>query len=361
MSGAEKVNESETQNEEKGDKGVPLFSFIIPAYNAEKTLRTCIEEIYKDIVSQHFLCEVIVVENGSTDSTNSLLEHCKKDMPKLVIIHSKKGVSKARNAGIMAASGKKLIFVDADDCWKKGSLKQLDFDLKKYSADLYAYSYSKNGADVLHLKNEQLKVYSDQEVLDCRMWMISRPTLRGQVWSKVFDADIIKKNRILFNEQLCFAEDSDFLVRYTKCCKNIVVSNTVVYEYNLESKSVTRSYNPLRSEQYIKALLATKSVMVDESVQIQQAFTEYILINLNVILVHDVFDLDIKESVKDKMKHMNMIISREPFKTAIRTEPFYKCFSVQLLPEMFIKLHINLAGGLLCYIRAYLNHQNKRE
>lgn len=88
-------------------------SVIIPAYNADKWIRQCLESIpkRKDI-------EIIVVNDGSTDKTMGYLKNYKAFRYKdLIIIDygSNKGVSYARNAGIEASSGEYLVFIDSDD------------------------------------------------------------------------------------------------------------------------------------------------------------------------------------------------------------------------------------------------------
>ena len=88
-----------------------MISFIIPAYNAEKTIEKCIDSI---LHIQNYEIEVIIINDGSTDDT---LNKCLKidDERVLVITQKNKGVSAARNRGILEARGDYVVFVDSDD------------------------------------------------------------------------------------------------------------------------------------------------------------------------------------------------------------------------------------------------------
>ena len=94
-----------------------MISIIVPAYNAEKYLDACLESI----LTQDACMEVIVVDDGSTDSTYDIaVRHGVK-----AIRQPNKGLSSARNTGLDNASGKWVLFVDADDCLTPGALRHL--------------------------------------------------------------------------------------------------------------------------------------------------------------------------------------------------------------------------------------------
>lgn len=87
-----------------------LFSFIIPAYNEEAYLSACIQSIRRSTENQSWNYEIIVVDNNSTDDTRSVA----RDEGATVVFEPKNQISRARNRGASEASGKYLIFVDAD-------------------------------------------------------------------------------------------------------------------------------------------------------------------------------------------------------------------------------------------------------
>lgn len=130
-------------------------SVIIPAYNAEKYIHQCVssvlEQSYQDF-------EVIVVNDGSTDSTRSIVEALALQDLRIKLINKKNsGRAKARNTGITLASGEWLAFLDADDYWKADKLeKQLEVACKEktgvvYSLRVWVDQYgNEQVGDVLH-------------------------------------------------------------------------------------------------------------------------------------------------------------------------------------------------------------------
>jgi len=99
----------------------PTFSVIIPAYNAEATLRTTVESVLNQSDPD---LEVIIVDDGSTDGTlRAMLDAGCKDMRVRVVSQPNAGVSATRNYGASLARGKFLAFLDSDDQWEPQKLE----------------------------------------------------------------------------------------------------------------------------------------------------------------------------------------------------------------------------------------------
>lgn len=88
-------------------------SAVIPAYNREKTIRRCIDSVLRQTYE---VSEIIVVDDGSTDGTLEILANEYKEKVK-VIKQPHRGAQAARNAGIRAAEGEYIAFLDSDDEW----------------------------------------------------------------------------------------------------------------------------------------------------------------------------------------------------------------------------------------------------
>lgn len=98
-----------------------LLSVIIPAYNVEKYIVNCLESVLKQKVS--FGYEVIVINDGSTDSTPHLLKEYEHNARVRILHQQNKGLSAARNTGIRCSKGEYLCFVDSDDELTEGALE----------------------------------------------------------------------------------------------------------------------------------------------------------------------------------------------------------------------------------------------
>lgn len=108
---------------------VPFFSIIIPTYNRAHTIQRAVESVFKQTFTDY---ELIIVDDGSTDKTNEVMNFLVKNKPnhvpiKLLTIENR-GVSGARNYGADKSIGAWLAFLDSDDEWLKDKLqKQYDF------------------------------------------------------------------------------------------------------------------------------------------------------------------------------------------------------------------------------------------
>ena len=97
----------------------PLLSVIIPTYNRAWILREAIDSVLSQTYRN---VELIIVDDGSTDQTTALLERYRDDA--LVLHQANLGVSAARNAGVAAASGSLIAFLDSDDLWLPGKARR---------------------------------------------------------------------------------------------------------------------------------------------------------------------------------------------------------------------------------------------
>ena len=108
---------------------MPRVSVIIPTYNCSEFIKDAINSILKQTYSDH---EIIVVDDGSTDSTRKLLDTYIRNGLVNYIYQENKGHSFARNAGIKAARGGFIAFLDADDIWLPD---KLELQMKIFDTD----------------------------------------------------------------------------------------------------------------------------------------------------------------------------------------------------------------------------------
>ena len=116
----------------------PKVSIVIPVYNVEKYLRRCLDSI----LAQDFAdTEVICVNDGSTDTSPSILEEYAARCPNIrVLTQPNRGLGAARNAGLDAADGEYIIFVDSDDFLAPGYFSAAVGKLEADGADLVMFN-----------------------------------------------------------------------------------------------------------------------------------------------------------------------------------------------------------------------------
>lgn len=213
---------------------MPLVSIIIPVYNVEKYLKRCILSILKQSYSNW---ELILVDDGSVDSSNLICDNYAKSNNKLRVFHKKNGgVSSARNIGLNYAQGQWITFIDSDDWVDSDYLCRLVSCIQD-DVDLIVSGYeSECGTDC--------NVSADYSKL------ISGKTACYTVpWGKLYRASIIADNRIRFLEEMRLGEDAVFLYTYMTYSRQVRLIEDIGYHYNIEAvSSLSKRIFPLKNE-----------------------------------------------------------------------------------------------------------------
>ena len=322
------------------------YSFIIPAYNAAKTIRAAVESVLSKVPD----AEVIIVENGSSDDTYATVEKLAEACGNILLLRSEKGVSEARNTGIRHAAGEWILFVDADDLWL-GRKACLDA-LTEPGADLIVCSYRKGSGCVIHDLGTEPEKLQTAEMNRVKTWMLSAPTLRMTVWAKIFRRKFLVENSLLFNTSLRYSEDSEFLVRCLKACRTAAVSKEVIYEYRIAEGSTMRSADSARTKGYLDALDFVRKELPHDS-----AYRSFVAAHVNLIGVHDIFSCAERCSWKKRIRKLKRILDREVIREVMETVRFPR--SLNMLPLFLFKYRLYSMGGMICFLRSASNRRHK--
>ena len=204
------------------------FSVIMPAYNAEKFIKQSISSVLSQTFKEF---ELIVVDDGSTDSTKKIINSFKDDRIKY-IYQKNQGVSAARNNAIKTSKGSWLAFLDADDVWVKDVLEVYfkyidDFDLV---IGEYKYMHEKGEVPAYDLKNI--------------------PSNKKEFFNRLLDGNFIgtgaiafKKSIIdsYFDEKIKFAEDYKLWLQLASKSKKIKIIDKILYEYRVHDSSALQN------------------------------------------------------------------------------------------------------------------------
>lgn len=206
----------------------PLISIVIPVYNSEKTLNRCIASVLSQDYGNF---EVVLIDDGSVDQSGAICDNYSLEDNRIQTFHqSNHGVSHSRNAGINAAKGDYLFFLDSDD-WL------LDSTLSTYisALDTYACDAVIGGLTVHESKK---KPYSDRFDTDrsfgSDLWeTMCRDNRRfGYAGGKMVRSSIVKNNGILFNTNMNSQEDVDFFLSVYEHCDCVCVLAFAGYQYD---------------------------------------------------------------------------------------------------------------------------------
>ncbi|WP_322018790.1 glycosyltransferase [Clostridium butyricum] len=141
-----------------------LISIIVPIYNMQKYLRKCLDTLIKQTYDK---LEIILVDDGSTDSSGVICdEYLLKDNRIKVIHKENAGVSDARNVGIAIAKGEYIGFVDPDDYIELNMYEKLLYLIKNNDCDIAICGYvieDENGNSVKNLDKEIKNIILNSE------------------------------------------------------------------------------------------------------------------------------------------------------------------------------------------------------
>ena len=215
------------------------LSIIIPAYNAEAYLPQCLDSI---LAQEHQGCEVIVVDDGSTDGTAALLD-CYHDVK--VIHQENRGMSTARNRGLDEARGEYILFVDSDDLLTDGTLTTLAAELS--GEDIISFNAKK-----LHdATGEQTYHPTIREPETTDGWSYyNRHRLEPTdihfvcIWQRAYRRQFLMDNNLRFADGLRRAEDDLFTTQAMLHAKSVKAIADCLYIYRVRQGSITRTADP---------------------------------------------------------------------------------------------------------------------
>lgn len=238
-----------------------LVTFIIPVYNTSLYLEKCI----KSVMSQAEitgLCEVIVVNDGSTDNSGEILECLKNKYPNLnIITQANKGLGAARNAALREAKGKYIFFLDSDDYLLENSLFQLLESLTKEDYDIVCL----DGATVIdgYEKQEGRNRYRYNKVITGAKYL-QENNLKGGYWY-VFSFAFMKKYHLWMPEGI-YHEDELFLPKAFTLANRVTFKNIPAYGYLIRHNSITNQPDNLHRERKMKDAL----FVIDELIRFKE-------------------------------------------------------------------------------------------
>lgn len=235
-------------------------SVIIAMYNASKYICDCIRNILNQDLTD---IEVIVVNDCSTDDSVELIKRNYPDEKRLVIIEQPRnmGPGEARNAGIQAARGKYIAFLDSDDAMPEGALDKIYFKAEEYSADVVHGTnilvpivsdaptslLDLSADDIFEISFEQGNpqvhegLITDNIAARIDSWL--KHEIHWSVWNKLYRTDFLREKGIHF-APMKMAEDQIFCFSCLINADNYLILPGSYYLYRLDAQSLSRGkYN----------------------------------------------------------------------------------------------------------------------
>ena len=239
------------------------ISIILPIYNTEQYLQRCIDSILAQTFTDF---ELLLVNDGSTDSSGDICnEYAQKDN-RIRVFHKKNGgVSSARNEGLKHITGEWVTFCDSDD-WVEENWLEI-FITNSQKVQLVVQSLNIIGGDFVtnHSTSFEADIYKGIRIL-------YQSFMPGGLCNKMLKSDIVRQNKIFFNEQLKFREDEEFLLRlypYVKRMRKLAEAgyNYVVPQYDIK-------YREEVFYQFVKIYITLKDKFYDGFTEVKEVYVK---------------------------------------------------------------------------------------
>ena len=230
------------------------LSIIIPVYNNARFLPRCIDSILQQTVQNY---ELILVDDGSTDTSGSICDSYSEKDSRITVIHQgNEGVSSARNKGLAVAKGRYVTFVDSDDAVDSNAYDAMLLKAETSSSDIVSCGvqyYTDNGV----FKRKDLMgecVCSQAEMLEAMFDLPNR--LGGSCCNKIFRRDIIVD--LQYEETVSMGEDWLFLFQAFLRAKKLYKMKETFYWVTEHAGSSARKQDP---DIPVKILKSSKRMM----------------------------------------------------------------------------------------------------
>lgn len=223
----------------------PLISIIVPVYNVAQYLQECIDSIMNQTYTN---LEIILVDDGSTDGSSQICDEYALKEKRIKVIHKTNGgLVSARKAGILAASGDYIGYVDGDDWIDSDMYKQMYESGAKYNVDIVAVENIREFADgtgqIEHIYLRE-GIYQHKEVVNeiipnlININIFFQWNIPLHVWRHLIRRELVVQNQMLVDNQIRMGEDVACILPCYLEASTVSIIHSTLYHYRQNDKSM---------------------------------------------------------------------------------------------------------------------------
>ncbi len=234
-----------------------MISVIVPVHNNEKYLNKCFESILNSTFKDF---ELILVDDGSTDSAPQICDEYAEKDSRIVVIHKENGrAASARNTGIKIAKGEYLSFIDCDDWIEPEMLEAMYSKAVEYNCDIVMCDIMKRGKREYKITQPVEGGYYDRKKIEKELFpsliMFENIEFPITISNCVMMTKrcVFEDNNILYDEDIHYCEDALMGPKLLYNCNGFYyMKDSCFYNYRLNENSTSQSYRPEKWNHYLE-------------------------------------------------------------------------------------------------------------
>jgi len=246
----------------KKDHNKPFISIIIPAYNVEAHISRCIMSTIKQTLKE---IEIIIVNDGSTDNTKTIIEELAKQDNRITVINKQNnGVSSARNMGLNIAKGDYIQYLDGDDWIEPNTCEEMYTLAKEKNLDIVVSNFYRDdnygNIDVWYDLQENKTFYTNEEYLT----LLFKGESFNALWNKLFSKKIHQHIRHPVSTNI--GEDFVVLTQLIYQAERIGKIHKAFLHYIVNPLSITQTIDSTRKYQLFEAFSLVKKFLIQKNI-----------------------------------------------------------------------------------------------
>lgn len=299
----------------------PKISVIIPVYNVEKYLNRCVDSILNQSL-QDF--EIILVNDGSTDSSPKICDEYVQQDEKIRVIHKQNArVAAARNDGIKTAKGEFISLIDSDDWIEPTMLEEMYSTATQFGCDFVMCDFTKKGKEVEYIVSQPIgegfydRERIEKELFKCLIMFDNiefPPTISN--WTCLFNREFLIDNVLYYDEDIHYCEDSIFGSKAMYNANRFYyLKGKYFYNYFYNPNSTTSKYNSKKWDSYLKINERLEEYFRNDNFD----FSYQIKINMLYLTLNMMSEIGrSKESFLEKRKYCKKLITNKRVRTIFK-------------------------------------------
>lgn len=325
-----------------------LISIIVPVYKVEKYINQCVDSILAQTCKN---IEVILVDDGSPDHCPQICDRYAELDQRVKVVHKKNGgLMSARQAGLKAAKGTYIGFVDGDD-WIEPDMYARFYDvLEKYHPDmaLCEFFYSFPDKDILSEQRLSAEYFTKDKLIEeiYPEMLFKAPYYHFGInpccWSKVYKKELLESCLYKVTSKIRIGEDAAFTYPALIEANSLAYIDKALYHYRNNPDSMTNSYD----ENLENTILIPIEILIEAFSKSNYNFSDslsYYLLYMVNLVVRNEANPNNKKSAKEKKNTLKKFAENSDVKQAVKRVDFSALpMHTRVLAKLFAGGHVTL-------------------